>query len=251
MKYQRTNSQIAIACADPLYQARSEHLAKQLQLPFVGPEQGHELVLQYSSQGLELCRSKMLLRVDFLAGPLAFRQKQQGKELLLRAVAGKSKEALHIVDATGGLGRDAFLLAAAGHEVLICEQQAVLAALLADGLDRALADPAGAAIASRMQLRVENALHLLHDIAPPEVIYLDPMFPERRKSASVKKEAQFLQELVPYKPTEDARLLEQARALARQRTVVKRPLAAEFLGQQQASFSLKGKTIRFDIYLSA
>jgi 16S rRNA (guanine1516-N2)-methyltransferase len=66
----------------------------------------------------------------------------------------------------------------------------------------------------------------------------------------VKKEAQFLQELVSWNPREDLLLLKQARSLARQRTVVKRPVHAECLGQNPASFSLRGKTIRFDIYLS-
>lgn len=253
MKYQRTNCKLALACPDPLWAVPSAHLAEQLKLPLARPDQTYELLLQYSSEGLELHRCGMILRVDLSSGSLAFRQRQQGKDLLLRAVVGKKKGALQVVDATGGLGRDAFLLAAAGHQVQVCEQQVVLAALLADGLKRASLHPNTAAAAARIQLTVGNASHLLQTLAAedrrPEVMYLDPMFPQRQKSALVKKEAQFLQELVPETPNEDILLLQQARDLALYRTVVKRPVHAAFLGESEPSFSLSGKTIRFDIYL--
>jgi 16S rRNA (guanine1516-N2)-methyltransferase len=73
------------------------------------------------------------------------------------------------------------------------------------------------------------------------------MFPERKKSAQVKKEMQIFHDIVG--DDEDAAtLLEQARSIARKRVVVKRPRLAGTLGQQKASACVTGKTTRFDIY---
>jgi 16S rRNA (guanine1516-N2)-methyltransferase len=75
------------------------------------------------------------------------------------------------------------------------------------------------------------------------------MFPERRKSARVKKELQMLQMLVTNIPSEE-KLMTAALETAGKRVVVKRPRRATFFANQPPSYSLSGKTIRFDVYIT-
>jgi 16S rRNA (guanine1516-N2)-methyltransferase len=250
---------LAVTWSGPGAAARAAELAAQLGLPLVESGRQHNLLLRLSQAGLELLKPddphlRGPLRVDFTAGALDFRRRQPGRELLLRAVGCKGTVWPAVLDATGGLGRDSFLLAAAGCQVRIFEREPVLAALLADGLQRASLCPATAAIAARISLTVSNAMVVLQEMQNKgqraEVIYLDPMFPERRKSALVKKEAQFLQLLAaPDSPEAEKKLLAAALAVSG-RVAVKRPVKASFLAGRQASHSLNGKTVRFDVYLS-
>lgn len=227
-------------------------------------EQNNRLLLRVSRNGLELLqpddpKRSGAVRVDFTAGRAAFRRKQQKKELLVRAVEGKgggiNNASLKIIDATGGLGRDSFLLAAAGHQVCIFECQPVIAALLADGLARAGTHPETAKIAQRIRLIAKNAVNALEAVKAGgqegqgvDVVYLDPMFPERRKSALVKKELQLLQ-LLAHLDSAPEQLLTAALQVATHRVVVKRPVKAPFLADCTPSHSLSGKTVRFDVYL--
>ncbi|MCI5207595.1 MAG: rRNA methyltransferase [Candidatus Electrothrix sp. ATG2] len=260
------NITVQASCVDLADQARE--LAARLGLPMESPgcsppdhirsPDRDRLVLRLSEQGLELVKPddpklSGAVRVDFTAGHSAFRRKQQKKELLLRAVGGKGGGILKIIDATGGLGRDSFLLAAAGHQVRIFERQPVVAALLADGLERAAAHPETAEICQQMRLCGGDAVPALQAMQRDgggkgiDVVYLDPMFPERRKSALVKKELQLLQLLAETDATPTG-LLEAALETVAHRVVVKRPLKAPFLTARSPSHSLAGKTVRFDVY---
>lgn len=56
----------------------------------------------------------------------------------------------------------------------------------------------------------------------PDVVYLDPMYPHRQKSALVKKEMRVFQSLVGNDDDADS-LLIPAMTIAKRRVVVKRP----------------------------
>lgn len=103
-----------------------------------------------------------------------------------------------MVDATAGLGRDAFVLAALGCQVQMLERNPVVAALLDDGLRRGYLDAEiGPWLRERLTLLHASSLTALVAIEPrPEVVYLDPMYPHRQKSALVKKEMRVFQSLV-------------------------------------------------------
>jgi len=83
----------------------------------------------------------------------------------------------------------------------------------------------------------------------PDVIYLDPMYPHREKSAAVKKEMRVFQSLVGEDLDAD-NLLEPALALAKYRVVVKRPSYAPPLNNKKPSTSIKMKKNRFDVYVN-
>jgi 16S rRNA (guanine1516-N2)-methyltransferase len=249
---------LAVTCAVPYLLSQAEKLAVRLGLPLANSGERHQLLLRCSPEGLELLKPadpqlRGPLRVDFAAGAVDFRRRQQGKELLVKAVGGKSGKLLTVIDATGGLGRDSFLLADAGCIVHILEKEPVLAALLADGLERARQHPATASVAARICLTAGDALVFLGEMRKngqlTDAVYLDPMFPERRKSASVKKEAQLLQLLAaPSSPAAESNLLAAAQAVS-SRVVVKRPAKAAYLAGQAPSYSLTGTTVRFDVHL--
>ena len=175
------------------------------------------------------------------------------------------------IDATAGLGQDSFLLAAAGFTVYMFEQDPIIAALLEDALDRAKSDPALANIIERMQLFTEDSISALQrlgtslsrdkqtpqtsDSQPylsvkPDVIYLDPMFPERTKSAAVKKKFQLLHHL-EHPCENEEELLSAAMNIRPRKIVVKRMAKGPFLAGKKPSYSIKGKSIRYDCYVYA
>lgn len=156
-----------------------------------------------------------------------------------------------VVDATAGLGREAFVLASLGCHVTLLERSPIMHALLADGLKRASAtdDEQLQAIISRMHLEHQDALNWLATTATkPDVVYLDPMFPERQKSALVQKEMRFLHEVVGEDP-DSAKLLHLARRVAKHRVTVKRPRLASELADLKPAFVISGKAVRYDVYL--
>jgi 16S rRNA (guanine1516-N2)-methyltransferase len=160
----------------------------------------------------------------------------------------KSHSTPKILDATAGLGRDSFILASLGFEITLLERSPIIHALLEDGIKRAGADAETAPIVERMHLIQTDAIHWMQTHAPFDIIYLDPMFPERNKSALVKKEMRIFQDVIGDDADANA-LLTAALACATKRVVVKRPRLAAYLAELTPSFSQTGSSSRFDIYL--
>ena len=173
-----------------------------------------------------------------------------GKRQLLGKAVGLAKApAPRLLDATAGLGRDAFVLASLGAHVTLTERNPTVAALLADARARALADPATADAAGRTEIVAADARNLLGLAGERfDVVYLDPMYPHRGKSALAKKELQLLRELAGPDADADA-LLAPALANARRRVVVKRPLQAPALAGREPTLAFTGTQARFDVYL--
>lgn len=248
-----------------------------------GDNRRHEhdgLVLVCDADGLSLelrdGRLRTTLAIDFLGGSLQYRAKinQARAEMLVRACGVPNDQSpWRMVDATAGLGRDAFLLAYCGADVTLLERHPVLAILLGEALTTlALASPRGdddrhgehdggdfhapRRVASRMHLVEQDAGAWLQALPPggrPQVVYCDPMFPPRGKSAAVSGEMQVMHALVGATPDEGALLAAALRAATR-RVVVKRPLRAEPLAAAglehiHPSYALEGRASRFDVYL--
>lgn len=173
---------------------------------------------------------------------------QAGKQQLLARACGlpKATEPLRILDGTGGLGRDAYTLAALGAMVTLAERNPDIAALLHDARRRAL--EAGAQAAGTMELLNTNTLQLLAAGRRWDVVYLDPMYPDENRTALPQKEMQMFRDLTGGDADADV-LLEPAMAAARKRVVVKRPLKAPPLAGREPSVQMKGTQARFDVYL--
>ena len=197
-------------------------------------------------EGLSLSDGKNTVRGDFTRLLPRVRRGNLSRELLVRAVKVKGIGEPLVVDATAGLGEDSFLLAAAGCRVLLFEYDPVIFALLSDALERAKRDPETAPIASRMTLFPGDSIPALPTLTPhPDVVLLDPMFPERTKSALVKKKFQLLHQLE--RPCENERaLFDAALAAHPKRIVIKRPAKGPYLAGVKPSYSLSGSAVRFD-----
>jgi len=191
--------------------------------------------------------------IDFISGKTAYRRKygHAGGEAIGKAVGIKKGHRPNIVDATAGWGRDAFVLATLGCRVHMIERSEIITKLLEDGLRRAEQDEKiGTMIKNNLSLTRGDSQHeLLHTPFEPEVIYLDPMFPHKEKSALVKKEMRILQDVVGQDEDADE-LLKVSLHIATKRVVVKRPAYADFLAEIKPHTSIKTKKHRFDIYLT-
>ncbi len=194
-------------------------------------------------------------RVDFLSADLDYRRRTSGKSQGLAQAVGLNKFAAPcVLDATAGFGRDAFILASLGCQVSMLERSPLMHLLLLDGLQRAAKEGSAEVrqIISRMSLQQQDARERLQQVlqgssARPDVIYLDPMFPPRSKSAKVKKDIALLQDVIGV--DEDYReLLQLARRCAGKRVVLKRP-GSERQTDPDVHFRIGGKAACFDVYL--
>lgn len=190
------------------------------------------------------------LVIDFLAGKQARRaQLATTKDEAIARACGLGKHPdSSILDATAGLGRDAWVLVNLGATVAMLERQPKVYALLADALERLYAEQPG-----YRQRFFLAPFASLADAQPAsfDVVYLDPMYPksDRKQKAAVKKDMQMFQHLVGA-DTDADQLLAPARHVARRRVVVKRPQHAAFLADARPDLQVVSKKHRFDIYLS-
>lgn len=224
-----------------------------MSIPADGPR--GSFLLRERDGGLELAALHHpgygAIRADW-STPEIRRRIAGGKRQLLGRAAGLVRHPRPaVLDGTAGLGRDAFVLAALGARVTLAERHPTVAALLADARRRALLDPAAAEAAARLEIVCADARMLMgpDPAARFDVIYLDPMYPERGKTALARKELQLLRELTGGDVDADA-LLDPALANARRRVVVKRPLKAPPLAGRAPAFALAGTQARYDVYLA-
>ena len=230
----------------------AEELARELGLPFVtAAEADFDLLLVVTPAHLELRNNR-----DPQVGPVCvdfshldlrpYSPNLSRRQPLARALGKKART---VVDATAGYCQDALLFALMGYRTTAIERSPVVLALARDGLRR-LTARAGITLDKRLRLIEGDGRVLLPSITPPpEVIYLDPMFPpKRKKSAAVKKEMRLLRALVG-DDSDAHELLEISRRVALDRVVVKRPDDAPPLAPDP-SMSLAGKLVRYDVYLA-
>lgn len=242
---------------------RELRLSTELKLPLVelssssstGEVDNFDYLLSYRAEKLSLqsvSDSKAgALCVDFLDAKLNYRANSAIRgQGIAKALGIKGSIRPTVLDATAGLGKDAFLMACLGCEVSMLERSPLVHALLADGLSRG--DYYGAEVAAilgRMNLRLGDLLEFAANSQQFDVVYLDPMFPSRRKSAKVKKDMALLQNLLGYQ-SDGAQLLDCAKLFAKKRVVVKRAKLSPYLGSDKPDIEFKGSSSRYDVYLA-
>lgn len=281
------NERIPIVLKTDGDRAYAEALAAHLKTTLLDATPEASIWLSVDAAGLSLTDGDQAMRGDFTKLQKRLQYHNLTHELLVKATKVKGREKLRVIDATAGMGEDSLLLAASGCEVTLYEQDPVIAALLQDTMRRALEEAALHEIVMRMQLVEGDSIDHLRklgeaatgsnvqcgmegedahhgssthetldatangsDIAlkRPDVIYLDPMFPERQKSGLVKKKFQLIHYLEA--PAENEEALMQAAIAARPfKIVVKRPAKGPYLAGLKPSYSLDGKAIRYDCYV--
>lgn len=233
---------------------RAQRIAQQLGYPLTqADDKAFDFILEVAEAiSLIHCHHQHKpIKIDFCAGKNFHRYRYGGgkSQAIAKACGLKSLKNPRILDATGGFGSDAFALATLGCHVTVLERNPVIGLLLEDGLDRAKKNMNIKKL--DINLVKDDASRYLQSGLPHqfEVIYLDPMFPHRSKSSLVKKEMQILQQLVG--PDNDSEnLLALAIEQAIKRVVVKRPASAPPLTPRTPDFCYRGRSSRFDIYLT-
>ena len=220
------------------------------------PDKG-ELYASFENDRLFLTRDgKTKVFVDFAEGANAHRQKFGGgkNQAIAKAVGLNKGMTPKVLDATAGMGKDAFVLASLGCDVTLVERQQPIYALLVDGFRRAAVSEHLPWFNERMSLQYNSSHKALEEAISLnqhfDVVYLDPMFPHREKSAAVKKDMALFQTFVGM-DTDADELLPLARKLAVKRVVVKRPDYAPFMQGLTPSSQIKTKKNRFDLYINA
>jgi 16S rRNA (guanine1516-N2)-methyltransferase len=193
------------------------------------------------------------LSIDFSSNANNYRRLHGGGrgQAIAKAIGLKTYTLpITVIDATAGLGQDAFVLACLGCEVTLIERSPQIAALLTTALEHGAADPNIQQYIAKMRLIIGDAYEILTALPAdqyPDVVYLDPMFPQRNKAALVKQELRVLKDLVGDDLDAD-KLLAPALKVAKKRVVVKRPRIAPYLNNIAPQHSYIGKANRFDIY---
>lgn len=248
------HGKLAVWSQQPSDFSRSRHLAELLHVPLYENVDKHlqeSFFLSYRDGCLKLL-DKELLKKGGLMVEIEPRQGEQRSYPapkqgdLAKALGRKTRT---VIDATTGWGQDALYMFRMGYQVQCFERSKLMAVLLEDAFMRLeelewmqslhLESP---------KLTQGNAIELLENLkTAPDCVYLDPMFPpKRRKSALAKKSMQVLQELLGQ--DEDRKeLFNAAFAATAKRVVVKSPDYAEPLGGKPDE-SFKGKLLRYDVY---
>ena len=250
-------SSICIVCSDPARKMEATTLARKTGLPLLDYKTNDfELQLCLDDNFTELFDSRLntSIHVDFAEGALAHRQQFGGgrSQAIARAIGLKHGNMPNVIDITAGLARDAYILASLGCRVTLVEQSVVLYTLLQDGILRGLANEASANVLKNFMnlVHADSVLYMEHldRDTKPDVIYIDPMYPERKKSALVKKDMQILQHLLG-KDENAPLLLKTALESATRRVVVKRPIHAAPVNGIEPNTSISSKKTRYDVYL--
>jgi 16S rRNA (guanine1516-N2)-methyltransferase len=249
---------IAVVCFSKLRQQQAKEFCLLNKLPLLKMQNDqYDLQLLFHDDLVELFdkQLKTTLSIDFLKGTLAHRQQFGGGrgQAIAKAIGLKSGATPNILDTTAGLAGDAFVLATLGCPVTMIERSSVVYTLIENAIERAsLSDKFQTILKQGFQLINCDAndyikQQLSAEAKPPDVIYIDPMYPHRKKSALVKKDMQILQRLHG-KNDNSADLLENALLYANKRVVVKRPLHADSINNRTANTCIKSKKTRYDIY---
>lgn len=249
---------IAIAALNAHLVGQAKQLAERLRLPITSIEnKDYPLLLAITSDRIEIRQTTSKsnpMFIDFLSPKLNYRKQKGGgrRQLIAKAAGIKSNFRPTVIDATAGFCVDAYVLACLGCKVHMLERSPIMAVLIEDALARAAEQSVEF---RKLDLSFTNIdatqyLQKLANAQKPDVIYLDPMFPERSKSALNKKTMRLLHDLVG-EDLDSEKLLEIALKTAKKRVVAKRPRLAPHLGNKKPDVLFSGKSCRFDVYITA
>jgi 16S rRNA (guanine1516-N2)-methyltransferase len=231
-------------------------LARRLNLPLIdAPDSNFSHVLTFRETRLELhslSAKRSPLVVDFLSGSPYYRYIHDRRigQPLAKAVGIKRGYRPSVLDGTAGFGDDGFALASLGCSVTMIERSPVIWALLADAVARTTDNQVIGAIFDRhVTLKLADTIDYLSSCLDIyDTVFLDPMYPSTPKSSLNKQKMRMLREVVG-DDHDGSQLLSAALHGARKRVAVKRPIRATTLDDRKPSFTISGKSSRYDIYL--
>ena len=231
---------------------KAKNIAERLNIEIItNNKEKFDILLSMDESGLALVSDNMKLYGDFSKSIKRLKQSNLQKEMLIHAVKIKGeKEKLIAIDATAGLGEDSILLAAYGYNVELYEKNPIISELLKDAMERAEKISELKDIIGRMKVHNEDSIIAMQNLKyKPDIILLDPMFPERTKSALIKKKFQILHK-IENPCSDENEMLSSAIKANPKKLVIKRPLKGEYLAGVKPDYSLKGSSIRYDCIIN-
>ncbi len=249
---------VCVLCLSDNKSLSAKSLAEKINVPLffsleeIDERYHYAFLVEDKGLSLKLLGSVMTpVYVDFLAGSVGHRAQFGGgrRQLLSRAVGLHKYSERKVLDVSAGLGQDSFILAHLGASVIAVERSLIVATLLQDGLDRLfLQKPESGEKIKLFTASAVNFMQQLSEKDAPQIVYYDPMYPERGQSAKAKKEMRILRDIVG--DDDDAeQVLMQALQTATERVVVKRPRLAAKINSIEPSWELRGERCRYDVYL--
>lgn len=253
----------------PLLLERITRIAGQLGLPIVPRDQAtnYDYILQFSTNKIQLAtiekpplfNNSGPIYCDFAGGTAEYRRTQgkySRKSPIARAVSvpGKTFEETHVVDATGGLGVDAFTLAFLGFKVTVIERDPIIYTLLQDGYQRGVQCQDTKKVLERMTLIHSDSFDYFNSVLsrPPsendvDVVFLDPMYPLKDKVALPKKAMMIARRFLP-KTSSLEEFIEISRKVSKYKVVLKRPYYEKSQNPETTTYS--GRSTNFEVYAS-
>ena len=190
---------------------------------------------------------KESLSFDFLKGRLFNRLKGIEHESLIKKAIGKNKAKLKIFDATAGSLIDTIIFLKLGHKVVACEQSKILIKLLNDGIERARGEYS---FFKNLILINEDAANIIELHQDSDIFYFDPMFNKTKRNLKRSGTLQKISNILSHEKLEDTSkdIFSYMQKSNYKKIIVKRPIKSKPL-QEKINYQVKGKAIRFDIYI--
>ena len=180
---------------------------------------------------------------SFLKGKFASRIQKYQTENLIKKAFGKNISSMSILDCTGGLGHDTFILALLGANVTYVEQNKGLTILFEEALRCLPPTKYFIDAVKRITVRQSDSRAFLEQAEHYDAIYIDPMFNSEKKLAR-NKTMTFLD---MYLDDHGDELFDLFAAVNYKRLVVKKEGRA--VSVKKPNLEIKGKSVKFDVYI--
>ena len=190
---------------------------------------------------------KESLSFDFLKGRLFNRLKRIEHESLIKKAIGKNKAKLKIFDATAGSLIDTIIFLKLGHKVVACEQSKILIKLLKDAIERAKEEYS---FFKNLVLINEDAANVIELHQDSDIFYFDPMFNNTKRNIKRSGTLNKISNILSHEKLDDTSedIFNYMQTSNYKKIIVKRPIKSKPL-QEKINYQVKGKAIRFDIYV--
>ena len=190
---------------------------------------------------------KESLSFDFLKGRLFNRLKKIEHESLIKKAIGKNKAQLKIFDATAGSLIDTIIFLKLGHEVIACEQSKILYRLINDAVLRAKNEYD---FLKNLSFINSDSAKIIGSHLDSDIFYFDPMFEDIKQNTKRSGTLQKIGSVLSLEKLEDtsSKIFDQMLKKKYKKIIVKRPIKSNLL-HEKINYQVKGKAIRYDIYV--
>jgi len=190
---------------------------------------------------------KESLSFDFLKGRLFNRLKRIEHESLIKKAIGKNKVKLKIFDATAGSLIDSIIFLKLGHRVVACEQSKILYRLLDDAILRAKNEYN---FFENLSFINSDSAKIVDYHLDSDIFYFDPMFKDIKQNVKRSGTLQKIGNVLSLERLEDTsqQIFNQMLKKKYKKIIVKRPIKSNPL-YEKINYQVKGKAIRYDIYI--